>query len=120
MATASVSGLDLRRRVEPRRLVLVTGGVAGIVATAVTALGAANSPILVDRSGDAIWRSLFVAAYVAVGECTWRRRPESRLGPIVASLGFLYSVTSLNASGAPSAIPAAVTELAGEQDEGAA
>jgi hypothetical protein len=81
--------------------VLVAVGVAGIVATAVPAWAVANSPILVDRSGDVIWRSLFVAAYVAVGEYTWWRRPERWLGPIVAGSGFLYSVTSLNASGAP-------------------
>ncbi len=99
MATASVSGLDWRRRTETPGLVLVAVGVAGIVATAVTAWAVANSPILVNRSGDVIWRSLFVAAYVAVGEYTWWRRPESRLGPIVAGIGFLYSVTSMNVSG---------------------
>lgn len=99
VATASVSGLDWRRRTETPGLVLVAVGVAGIVATAVTAWAVANSPILVNRSGDVIWRSLFVAAYVAVGEYTWWRRPESRLGPIVAGIGFLYSVTSMNVSG---------------------
>jgi signal transduction histidine kinase len=81
--------------------VLVAVGVAGVAATVVTAWAVATSPILVNRSGDVIWRSLFVAAYVAVGEYTWWRRPESRLGPIVAGVGFLYGATSLNASGAP-------------------
>lgn len=85
--------------VETRRVVLVAVGVAGIVATAVTAWAVANSPILVERSGDVVWRSLFVAVYVPVGEYTWWRRPESRLGPIVAGIGFLYGVTSMNASG---------------------
>ena len=67
----------------------------------VTVWAVANSPILVNRSGDVIWRGLFVAVYVAVGEYSWWRRPESRLGPIVAGAGFLYAVTSMNASGDP-------------------
>ena len=82
-------------------LVVVAVGVAGIVATGVTAWAVANSPILVNRSGDAIWRSSFVAVYVAVGAYMWWRRPESRLGPIVAGVGFIYAGVSLNASGAP-------------------
>ena len=49
VATASVSRLDWRRRAAPRALVLVAVGVAGIVATALTAWAVANSPILVDR-----------------------------------------------------------------------
>ncbi len=101
MATASPTGLDWRRRADTRAVVLVAVGVAGIVATAVTAWAVANSPILVDRPPDAIWGSLFVATYVAAGEYTWWRRPESRLGPIVAGAGFLYAATSLNASGVP-------------------
>ncbi len=100
MATASVSGFRVGRRSASDALVLAAIGVAGAVATAATAWAVANSPILVARTGDVIWRSLFVAAYVAVGAYTWWRRPESRLGPIVAGAGFLYSLTSLNASGA--------------------
>ena len=42
-----------------------------------------------------------MSAYVAVGAYTWWRRPQSPLGPVVAGAGFLYSVTSLNASKAP-------------------
>jgi len=61
LATASVSGFDWRRRAETRTVLLVAVGVAGIVATAVTAWAVANSPILVGRSGDVIWRGLFVA-----------------------------------------------------------
>ena len=66
MATASASRLDWRRRAPPRPPVLVAVGVAGIVATALTAWAVANSPILVHPRSDAIWRSLFVAEYVAV------------------------------------------------------
>jgi len=41
-----------------------------------------------------------VGSYVAIGGYTWWRRGTSRLGPLVAAAGFLYSVASLNASGA--------------------
>ena len=101
MATTSVSGLKWKGRTETSAFALLAVGAAGTVATAVTAWTVASSPILVNRSGDAIWRSLFVAVYVAVGAYMWWRRPESRLGPIVAGGGFLYAVVSLNASGAP-------------------
>ena len=101
MATAAVSRLEWRKRTETSVFVLLAVGVAGTAATALTAWAVANSPILVNRSGDAIWRSLFVAPYIAVGEYTWWRRPESPLGPIVAGAGFLYALTSLGASGSP-------------------
>jgi hypothetical protein len=88
------------RRTE-RTLVVSAVAAAGIVAATVTAWAVANSPILVDASSVAVWRSLFVSSYVAVGAYTWWRRPQSPLGPVVAGVGFIYAVTSLNASGAP-------------------
>ena len=101
MATTSVTRLNWKGRTETSAFALLAVGAAGTVATAATAATVANSPILVNRSGDAIWRSLFVAVYVAFGAYIWWRRPESRLGPIVGGGGFLYAVVSLNASGAP-------------------
>ena len=66
-----------------------------------TAWAVANSPILVDPAGAVVWRSLVVSTYVAVGAYTWWRRPQSSLGPLVAVVGFMYALTSLNTSGAP-------------------
>ena len=100
VATASVSRLDWRRRAGPRALVLVAVGVAGIVATALTAWAVANSPILVHAKSVWIWRALIVAAYVAVGLYRWWRRPDSRFGQLVVGNGFLYAATAFNASGA--------------------
>lgn len=77
---------------------LAAVGVAGVIATAATAWTVAKSPILVGRTADAVWRSLFVAGYFAAGVHAWWRQPDSRLGPIVAGYGLLYSVTSMNAS----------------------
>lgn len=73
----------------------------GIIAAGVTAWACARSPILNDPTGAALWRTAFVASYVAVGVYLYRRRPDRRVGPLVAGVGFLYSVASLNASGAP-------------------
>jgi signal transduction histidine kinase len=99
--TASLSGpVGWSRSVE-RTLVVSAAGVAGVLATAVTAWAVANSPVLVDPSSLVAWRSLFVASYVAVGAYTWWRRPQSALGPVVAAVGFIYALTSLNASGTP-------------------
>jgi signal transduction histidine kinase len=67
----------------------------------VTAWACAHSPILNHPTVTALWRSSFVASYVAAGIYSYWRRPESRLGPLVAGVGFLYSLASLNASGAP-------------------
>ena len=81
-------------------LVMLAVGVAGAVATALTAWAVSRSPILVDPHGTSIWRSLVVASYVGVGLYTWWRRPGSRLGPLLVGNGFLYALTSFNASGA--------------------
>ena len=101
MTTSSVRASEVSRRSESRAVVLTAVAVAGTLATSVTAWAVANSPILADSAVDAIWRSLFVSTYVAVGAYTWWRRPASPLGPLVAGAGFLYSVTSLNASREP-------------------
>ena len=89
-----------RRRGESRLPLAVAIGIGGVIATALTVWGVARSPIFGDPADTALWRGAFVAAYVAVGGYTWWRRGESRLGPLVAGVGFLYSVASLNASGA--------------------
>jgi len=84
-----------------RLSVFVAVAGAGAVATALTAWTTAASPILVDPTAISMWRSLFVGSYVGVGLYTWWRRPQSRLGPLVAGAGFLYSLTFLNASADP-------------------
>jgi len=95
MAVADVAGLDWTRRNEPRVPVALAVGVAGLIAAGITAWATASSTTLVDPWGLALWRSGIVAAYVAVGVHTWWRRPDSRLGPLVAALGFVYAATSL-------------------------
>lgn len=103
VAPAPVSRDEKSSRRDAATLRFMAAWPAGIVATGLTAWACARSPILVDRADTAVWRSAFVASYVAVGMYMWWRRPESRLGPLVAAVGFSYSVASLNASG--SALP---------------
>ena len=79
---------------------LLTVGVAGAVATGVTAWAVSRSTILLDPMDVAVWRSLVVASYVGVGLYTWWRRPDNRLGPLLVGNGFLYAATSFNASAA--------------------
>ena len=100
METASFVEPGVGRYRASRTEVALAVGVAGLIASSLTAWACANSPILVDPTGTALWRSAFVASYVAVGTYSWWRRPESRLGPLVAAVGFLYTAASLNASGA--------------------
>jgi signal transduction histidine kinase len=71
----------------------------GVAATAATVWAVAQSPVLESATAAAVVRGLFVASYIAVGTYTWWRRPDSRLGLLVAGAGFLYALTSLNASG---------------------
>jgi signal transduction histidine kinase len=79
---------------------LIAIGVAGAVATALTAWAVSRSPVLVDPKDLSFWRSLVVASWVGIGLYTWWRRPGSRLGPLFLGNGFLYAATSFNASGA--------------------
>ena len=81
-----------------RALALV---VVGAVAASVTVWLGARSSVLVQPESTAILRGLIVASYVAVGVYTWWLRPTSRLGPLVAGVGFLFAATSLMASATP-------------------
>jgi len=75
--------------------------VIGAIAAAVTVWLVARSPVLRQPEITAILRGLIVASYVAVGVYTWWLRPTSRLGPLVAGVGFLFAATSLMASATP-------------------
>jgi signal transduction histidine kinase len=101
MVTTSVAEVDSTRRRVSSVIALRAALAAGVIASAGTAWACMRSPILSNPTATAIWRSAFVASYVAAGIYAYWRRPDSRLGPLVAGVGFLYSLASLNASGAP-------------------
>jgi hypothetical protein len=100
MPTAVLSGSLGSSHHTDRVVAISVVGLVGVLTTAVTAWAVSRSPILVNPQGTSIWRSLLVASYVGVGLYTWWRRPGSRLGPLLMGNGFLYALTSFNASGA--------------------
>ena len=75
--------------------------VAGAVAAGATAWLVARSSVLIQPQSNGILRALIVASYAAVGAYTWWRRPASRLGPLIAAIGLVFALTSLNASASP-------------------
>jgi signal transduction histidine kinase len=84
--------------------------VLGAVAAVATTVSGWHSPLVNEPEATAAAKGLIVAAYVTVGAYTWWQRPRSRLGPLVASVGFLYTVTALTASARP--LPFAIGRLA--------
>ena len=101
VAVESISGARFARRGEaasPWVPAVAAGGVAAVAWTASTGV---HSPVLVDPRAVGLWRAAIVAAYWAVGIYTWWRRPESRLGPVVTGVGFVYAATSLAGFAAP-------------------
>lgn len=71
---------------------------AGLAAAVLTGRAVSQSAVLVHPTGSAVLRSLYVAAFFAVGLFSWWRRPSGRLGPLLILVGGAYATTSLNAS----------------------
>jgi signal transduction histidine kinase len=98
LTTIAADAVDRRSRM-PQVLAVV--GVAGIGACAATVWAVSRSPILLEPRSTAVVRGLYVALTICVGAYVWSRRPQARFGPLLVVLGFLYALTSLNASGGP-------------------
>jgi signal transduction histidine kinase len=78
--------------------------VAGLLLTGAVALTAtvwfvARSPVIVNADWIAIVRGALVGVWVGAGTYMWWRRPESRLGLLLAGVALIYAGTSLMASG---------------------
>jgi signal transduction histidine kinase len=98
MSTTAVTVTTSERaNVHGARVALTLG--AGLFAGAVSAWAIARSPVLFDPASTGLLRGFYLASFVAVGAYTWWRRPDSRVGPLLAGSGLLYAATSLNASG---------------------
>src|SRR5829696_3946723 len=92
----STSGRPERHARDVRLVVL-----AGAVAAVGTAFVVARSDVLAEPNVNAALRYLNVVSAIGVGAVTWSLRPRSRLGPVLIVPGFLYAVTSLQASADP-------------------
>ena len=75
--------------------------IAGVLAAGFTLVVVGRSDVLIDPQLSAWVRAAFVLANVAGGAYTWWRRPASGFGPLLASAGLLFALTSLNALAAP-------------------
>src|SRR3954451_10785503 len=93
-------GVDSARLVPPPRSPALVA-LAGAVAAACTFVLVAGSDVLAQPRLSAWVRAGFVVATVGGGAYTWRRRPASGFGPLLALAGLLFAVTSLNALAAP-------------------
>ncbi|MGN6430264.1 MAG: sensor histidine kinase [Gaiellaceae bacterium] len=71
---------------------------AGAVASIATIWFVDRSPIVVNADWIGILRGVLIATWVGAGTYMWWRRPESRLGLLVAGVALVYAGTSLMAS----------------------
>jgi len=99
MATVAATAVERSRS---RRLSRATGLAAlGLLSSAATLWVVADSPTLVQPTSTALLRAIYVATAICVGLYMWWSRPHGSLGLSVAGIGFLYAVSSLNASDQP-------------------
>ena len=60
-----------------------------------------QSPLVPHGQVLGVAKGLLLAGYVAVGLYIWARHPTSRLGPLIAGAGFIYTATALTAVDRP-------------------
>jgi signal transduction histidine kinase len=101
VATASLSPLVSKRPAEPTVRTTTAIALGGTAAAALTAWAVGRSRIFLDPTERAFWDSTLVVAWVATGAYLWRRRPASRIGPLVIAFGFLSTGYALSASARP-------------------
>src|SRR5215831_7439123 len=113
--SVSVSSIALpaESRVQTRALEVTALLALGTVASVLTVGFLTHSPVLVSPTTTAIVRGLYVGAYVAAGAYTWWRRPASLTGPMIAGVGLIFALTTLNGSGDPAAHTVGMTLWAG-------
>src|SRR4051794_31411219 len=110
MATPAVYAIPAEEGFSARAVRALVLALSGLAAAVGTGWIVGQSAIVDDPTATALLRSLLVACYAAVGAYTWWRRPGTRLGPVVAGLGFVYALASLSAIDEP--VPFAIGRLA--------
>jgi signal transduction histidine kinase len=100
MAVAAAAARVEERSSAPWAAIASAAGV-GVAATGLTYWAVERSSVLVDPTGTAVLRALFVASYTAVGLYTWIRTPARRLGPLVTGVGLFFALVSFEASPRP-------------------
>jgi len=72
-------------------------GLAGASASVLAGWLVWQSALVPHAQALAVAKALLLAVYVGVGIYIWARRPTSRLGPLIAGAGFLFTATALTA-----------------------
>jgi signal transduction histidine kinase len=86
----------------PPSPLLITGlGALAVAATGATFWASATSTVYESPLLVAVVRAVITASWALVGLATWERRSDSRLGPLIAAVAFLYAFTGLSALEAP-------------------
>ncbi len=81
---------------------LITGlGALAVAVTAATVWASASSTVYESPLLVAVVRAVITASWALVGLATWERRPDSRLGPLITAVAFVYALTGLSALEAP-------------------
>ena len=101
MGTHAAAAGIAERRSSASSTHLIGVALAGVAATMLAVWPVWFSPLVSHAHAAAVARGLLVACYVGVGLYTWSRRPGSRVGPLIAGAGLLYSTTSLAAIDRP-------------------
>jgi signal transduction histidine kinase len=70
---------------------------AGIACAALAATLTIRSRVLADPVANGATRGFLIASWVAVGLVTWRRRPHSRLGPLMVAAAAAFAATTVMA-----------------------
>jgi signal transduction histidine kinase len=109
MEPAVVPTFSHHRGTGSSAVTVVGVGVLGGLAAVATIIGGWHSAVVQDPELTAALKGVTVASYVAVGAYTLWRRPRSRLGPLVATAGFVYTAAALTASS--QSLPFAVGRL---------
>jgi len=83
----------------PRSVALLA--LAGASASVLAGWLVWQSPLVPHAHVLGVAKGLLLAGYVAVGVYSWARRPTSRLGPLIAGAGFIFTATALTAVDRP-------------------
>jgi len=88
----------VRDSARPPPPLLITGlGALAVAATGATVWASASSTVYESPLLVAVVRAVLTSSWALVGLATWERRPDSRLGPLITAVAFVYALTGLSA-----------------------
>jgi signal transduction histidine kinase len=100
MATvaAEIPAAEIGLGIGPKRIVLWTVALAGVLAAASSVLLALASDHVSEPGVHGALQAWGLLGYVLAGVVAWWRRPESRFGPLMIAAGAVWFLSSLSSS----------------------